>query len=289
MAQCLASKRRESTERCENRSLANFMYCGRHVKIKNVKPWIAWRPILLDTLVRIQAIWRGYLARKPLRLAGKGVLKRDACVNDEEMVTMESKHSLHPHEFFSLEEDGKVWFFEQKTIIQWAHKDLVVVNPYTRKQLEPSDMARIRNIFVWRRKNKMPMYHDDPPELNAIEKRDKRWMRVVQILREAGYHEIHHENFISLNYPQLAMLVNSMVEELRWWAHEKTIKTNKYFRWMINMRNLMHTYKHKSDLSSDIACILLTILHDVSSIHDMSFFIYTSYNRASEVLRFALF
>ena len=61
MAQCLASKRKNGIERCTNKSLTNFMYCGRHIKIKDIKPWLFSTPHLLTTIVRIQALWRGYM------------------------------------------------------------------------------------------------------------------------------------------------------------------------------------------------------------------------------------
>lgn len=288
MAQCLACKRRDSVDRCLNKSLANFMYCGRHIKIKDVKPWIAWRPVLLHHIVRIQALCRGYLARLPLKLAGKGVLKRSICINDDEMITMESKERLHPYDYFSLEEDGKVWFFDQRTIFQWAQKDLTIRNPYTRTQLSNEDTLRIRRLYVWKRKHKLEVFHEVPAETSNQEKRDKRWMRVVQIMREAG-HSIHPEHFISFNYPQIATFVNSITEDLRWWTHEKPGRPLKYFKWMLNMRNLMHTYQYIVDLSSDVACILLTILLDVSKIHDICFHIYTGYTRASIIIGMPLF
>lgn len=289
MSFCLACKRKDSIERCTNKSLANFMYCGRHVKIVNVKPWIHSMPVLLSKIVRIQAIWRGRMVRKPLKLAGKGVLKRSICVNDEEMITMDSKEKLHPYDYFSLEEDGTVWFFDQKTMIQWAQKELTVRNPYTRKQLSNEDTARIRNLYVWRRRNKMEVFHEKPEELSIVEKRHKRWMRIVQILREAALGEIHHENFIALNYPQLATLVNSIVEDMRWWIHEKPGRNTKYLRWMLNIRNLMHSYRHNIDLSSDIACVILTILHDSPKIHDFAFQVYTGYLRAAAILHMPLY
>ena len=283
---CLACKRKNSTDRCTNKSLPNFMYCGRHVKIKDVKPWVASHQTLLLKIIRIQSIWRGILCRKPLKLAGKGVLKRSLCVNDEEMITLEDKQKIYPYDFFSLEEDGKVWFFDQRTMIQWSQKDLIVRNPYTRTQLSNEDTARIRELYVWRRKNRMDVFHEIPEPTTAIEKRDRRWLRVVQILREKGFQEIHYEHFIALNYPQLATFINSLTEDIRWWIHEKPGRPVKYVRWLINMRNLMHTYRNPVHLSCDIACILLTILYDATKVEDICFHIYNAYQRADDVINF---
>lgn len=283
MVQCLACKRKDSTERCINQSIVNFMYCGRHVKIKDVKPWIAWRPVLLHHIVRIQALWRGYIARKPLKLAGKGVLKRNICINDDEMITMESKDTIHPYDFFSLEEDGKVWFFDQRTIIQWAQKDLVIRNPYTRTQLSNKDTARIRMLYLWRRKRKMEIFHDKPTELSPLEKRDKTWMRIAQILREFGYDEVHHEYFISLGFSRLGIFINSLVEDFRWWTRQKNGRSAAYFRWLSNIWNMMPAYNNHVELSTDIAYILLTILHDMPLIETACFYIFKAYSRASVV------
>jgi hypothetical protein len=229
-------------------------------------------------------MWRGYSARIPLKLAGKGVLKRALCVNDDEMITMESKDRLHPYDFFSLEEGDKVWFFDQKTIFQWAQKTLTVQNPYTRKELSNEDTSRIRRLYVWRRRNKMEVFHDVQPQLTETEKRDKRWLRIAQIMREAGYSDIHHEHFICFNYPQMATFVNSVTEDMRWWTNEKPGRSSKYFKWLLNMRNIMHTYTHNVALSSDIASIILTILLDIHKIYEVCFHVYSGYARAVEII-----
>jgi hypothetical protein len=278
---CLACKNKESLERCPNLPLRNFIYCGRHLKARHARPWIVEHPSVLRCIVKIQAMWRGYQCRLPIQLAGKGVLRRSLCHNDEELVTLQEKHEVDPYDYFSVEEDGKVWWFDQRTMIQWSQKDLEIQNPYTRTKLTREDTRRLRRLSILRKKRNAPLYHpDQQEETTPIMRRDKRWLRIAQIVRECGF-DIHHENFISLSYIQLTSLVHSLTESARWWSYEHKHHSIKYHVWFRNMRSIMHTYPSFINLSTDVAGVILTALYDVVNPDDFAFFVYGAYERAN--------
>ena len=282
---CLACKNKTSIDRCESKALTKLAYCGRHMRCKKPNAWIASRPSLLRLLIKFQAHCRGFITRLPLRNAGIGVLRRSLCHNDDEIITMEGKNEVHPHDYFSVEEDGKIWWFDQRSMIQWSQKELDIRNPYTRTILTRDDTRRLRKLWIYRRKRGLPIYHEGQQTgMTVIERRDNRWMRIAQILRENEY-DIHHEHFISLDYPHLMMIVNTLTEDTRWWyTHTSDPTVHKYHNWLKNMRNVMHTYESMTLLSSDIAGMFLSALFDVHAPGELAYYIMTAYNRASAVI-----
>lgn len=281
---CLACKNKSSLDRCERKALSNLAYCGTHMKCKKINQWALRHPAVLKGVIRIQSRIRGVIARTPIRLAGKGVLKRSLCHNDEEIITMEEKTKVHPHDYFSIEEAGKVYWFDQRSMIQWSQKELEIRNPYTRTPLEKEDTRRLRHIWNFRQKNGMEMYHaGQRPAMTPSERRDNRWLRITQILREHGYEEIHHENFISMDIPSLAIFTNALTEDTRWSyfeSHDPNLY--RYHMWLKNIRNAVYTYGSTTQLSADIAGIILTIMYDIQDLEDFAFLVYGAYYRTHD-------
>jgi hypothetical protein len=264
------------------------------MRMKSIRHWIAQHPSLGRAIVRIQARWRGMFARRRLALAGPGVLKRSLCHNDDEMVTMDSKADVHPHDYFAVEQDGRVWWFDQRTMLEWSQKDLVVRNPYTRTPLSGEDMRRLRTLGMIRKKRGMPLIHTQtPPTLTRIEIRDHRWMRVVQILYECGFTDIlHHENFIAMSWAMLRAFLESLVEDTRDWMQEGAgpkdpfalrAKRAKYYTWLRTIHGMMGSYNDVVQLSSDVAGILLAAANDIADPTPLMFFVLSAHMRADNL------
>lgn len=281
---CLACKNKSSLDRCERKALSHLAYCGTHMKCKKINQWALRHPAILRGIVRIQSRIRGILTRMPLRLAGVGVLKRSVCHNDDELITMESKSAVHPHDYFAVEESGKVYWFDQRTMIQWSQKELDIRNPYTRTILKKEDTCRLRKLWTFRQKRGMQLYHEGQrAPMTLVERRDNRWLRVAQIIREFGY-ELHHENFISLDIPQFAVFINGLTEDTRWMYFEShDPHLHRYHMLLKNIRNVVYTYGSMTQLSSDIAGLILTIMYEIQDLEDFVFLVYGAYHRANEM------
>jgi hypothetical protein len=255
------------------------------MRCKKVNRWIEKHPEVFKKVLRIQALIRGVLSRIPLRLAGPGVLKRTLCHNDDEIITMDSKKDVHPYDYFAIEECGKVYWFDQRSMIQWSQKELDIRNPYTRTIFSRNDTRRLRKIWNYRQKNRMPLYHEGQrPHLTYIERRDNRWLRVAQIIREFGY-EIHNENFISMSIPQVAIFINALTEDTRWMYFERhDPQLHKYHMLLKNIRNVVYTYDSEVQLSADVAMLILTIMSEIRDLEDFVFLVYGAYHRADDYL-----
>lgn len=281
---CLACKNKSSIDRCESRALRNLPYCGKHMRCKKTNQWAEKNPRILSGILKIQSLVRGVLTRTPLRIAGVGVLKRSLCHNDDEIITMDPKTSVHPHDYFSIEEGGKVYWFDQRSIIQWSQKELEIKNPYTRTVLSREDTKRLRLVWNFRQKKGLQLYHEGQRQpMSAADRRDNRWLRVTQIMREHGYEEIHHENFISMNIPQFAVFINSLTEDTRWLYFENhDPNLHRFHSLLKNIRNAAYTYNCEIQLSSDVATLILSIMHEIRDLEDFVFLVYGAYHRANE-------
>ncbi len=264
------------------------------MRTKSVRLWSEHNPIIRKRIVRIQALWRGFFIRRLMRLAGKGVLSRKMCHNDDEMVTGTAKDKVHPFDYFSVEEDGKIWWFDQRSMIEWSEKNLHITNPFTRTRLSCQDYRRLRLLRLFRTRKSMPILHsEDDDILDDEEIRDNRWLRIVQIFTESGFGDLIHPNhFVALSYDHLKMFMNSLVEDTRGWMYERDGPEDPYVlkskRWRYHTllranRNIMHTYAELEVLSRDIAGLLLSCLNNIGDPTEFVFFILTALIRTGEL------
>ena len=280
--QCLSCKNRHSIERCDKQVLRGFLVCGIHARLRLPRIWIEHNDRAKWGITKVQALWRGHMMRYRLLLAGPGVLKRALCHNEEEMVTFEGKHEISPFDYISFEEGGKIWWFDQRTMIEWSRKNLDIQNPFTRTTLSPDDVGRIRKLFVIRKKRGQPVVHNE--EMHPLLYiRDERWLRVVQAMYECGFGGmIHPEYLISFGPYFLRMMMGLLVDDTRWWMYEIAdgrdpytlhSKRAKIHTWIKTMRCTMHTYTSPVHLSRDVAGVLLGCINELGDPTEFVFFI----------------
>lgn len=258
-----------------------FLVCGVHARLKKPNYWIT--SDLQNSIKKFQALWRGYAVRYRLKLAGPGVLKRSLCHNEDEMVTAEGKTEVSPFDYFSIEQDGKIWWFDQRTMIEWSQKNLQIANPFNRVPLTTDDMRRLRTLYYLRRKYGLPVLHTTQNDEDILESRDLRWLRLVQIFNECGFVDIlHPEHFIGLSYHSMRYILNGMVEQTRWWMYEKVDGKDPYalraprakiHTWIRSIRNTMHTYTSLPMLSRDIAGACIACANEMKDPADFMFFL----------------
>jgi hypothetical protein len=276
--QCLSCKNKNTNERCEKMSARNCLFCGVHMRSKVVRHWITFNPSVNRGIKRIQALWRGFLVRNRLKLAGKGVLKREICHNDDEVVTLATKTEVHPFDFFSIEDEGKIWWFDQRSMIQLSLTNLEVTNPYTRKKLSNEDMRRLRYLMLIRKKCGLQTVHITT-ELNEIQVRDQRWLRVVQIINESGYEECAHPNiFTAMSMLRMRLFLTSLIEDTKWWMMKGNMYSRraKYYNWMKTLKINIGSYSSAITYSKDVAGVLITILNDLRAPQEFVFHILTA-------------
>lgn len=280
MSQCLSCKNRYTTERCSSPCLRTMIVCKRHAKCKRPRFWFEANDGVMNSVINIQRIWRGFMTRNRIVLAGPGVLKRSLCNNEDEVITCIHKSKQHPFDYFSFEEDEKVYWFDQRTMAQWAHQNQRVMNPYTRQAIPIEALARLRELLYIRSKVKVPIYHSSSViPTTLVDRRDLRWLRICQILQEHHFGFLRNEHFTSFGMGQLGSFVNFLREDMRWWsARVEQGRRKKYYFWLSAFRQW--SYDDEIRMSCDLSGILLAMLMDYKHNHELCSFICDAHRRA---------
>lgn len=269
---CNSCKNKTSNERCSAKALKNLSFCGKHAKSKTPRLWSAVNSID-DSAVKIQKIWRGWIVRYILDLAGPGVLKRSLCHNTEDVVTSEEK--VRPSNYFAFHEDGKVFWFDIRSIFQLSLAKLQPENPYTRCPLTLDTRKRLKECIYYRESRHLPLFHD-PMHLTDMDKIfEMRWMMISQMLEESLFIDINPMFFVALNRTQLWEFTAFLRNNLMIWAREhKNVhsRRNIYYLWI-------HTCWRRQTLEISttkqvchyLGACLLKILKDCKRPHDVAF------------------
>jgi hypothetical protein len=241
---CLSCKNQVSNERCKRKAIINGL-CKLHYNSKSLRLWHDVANIQ-EKVVLISAAWRGYTVRSRLRLAGK----HGETVNDEDPFTLETKNEVHPFDFFSFEEDGKLFWFHVTTLIRCLFLSNIPTNPYTRQPLSIEARRRIRKLYMYRIRNHLPVGTIPPKH---------RWFEICQILFENDMPYIEPEFFTNMTTDELYFFVNALLRNFM------TDKVGfKYLYWIQNAINKFYMESTHDYCSQTVATTILTILHNVA-------------------------
>ena len=188
MNRCAAVRKRGSNEPCRVNALRGHTLCGRHARMRSPVLWVDANESRSPPIVRIQACVRGWLIRRRLSYAGFGVLRRKDLANDEDIITCADKEKVHPMDFFSFEENGKIWWFEFGSLWTWCMRNAEPTNPYTKVPLSADTRKRLRTIWGYKKRHR----EDTPAEsTDPEERRHHRANILVQHFQDYGFVDIH--------------------------------------------------------------------------------------------------
>ena len=203
MNRCAAVKRKGSTDPCTANALRGHTLCGRHARMRNPVLWVNANVSRTSPIVKIQACIRGWLIRRRLWYAGPGVIYRRDLANDEDIITCTEKGNVHPMEFFSFVENGKVWWFEFGSLWTWCMRNEQPTNPYTKVLLSSDTRKRLRTIWGYKRRHR----EETPPEPSEIEDRLRyRANILVQHFEDYGFVGVHPSFLLRCTRPDLIAL-----------------------------------------------------------------------------------
>jgi len=277
MNQCIGCKNKDSYDRCTSASITGLALCGRHVKSKTVRIWHVVNRVE-DKVIKISKIWRGYAIRRLLKLAGPGVLKRDICHNDEELVSLEPRQSIHPLDYFSFEEGGRIWWFDIRSIISCLNSALVPVNPYTRTPLTVDTRRRIRELYRYRLQNRKQIYHSPPGNKSQQDLLEFHWMRICQILAENGFEDVHPNQFLAISRSQLYTLLVFVMRDMQALAseHPKSSKRHRYYAVLKREQDCFYNFQYPL---LHFGNLILMLLNDSAEPYNLCFILMSALHR----------
>jgi hypothetical protein len=217
MGRCMSIKKKGSSEQCKADSVLNSDFCGRHSKVKTPIRWTPSRTYL-DTVVLLQSMVRRFLIKRLLRWGGPGVLSRKDCINDEELVTFDSKGSVHPLDYFGWSEGTSVWWMSVPSILQLFRTELTPVNPYSREPFSDDARARIRHLMAYRMRNRLPYSHGLTETAESYRK--GYFILIYQFMMDHGYDDFHPESWNTLTRLQMYAFMEIFARVLTGWSLE---------------------------------------------------------------------
>lgn len=258
---CASCKNLKSDSRCTAKALNGLIFCGKHAKAKNVRLWTQVHNIP-EKVVKIQKVWRGYLIRNWIKECGIGCLKRSLCHNDEELVTLELKEKQHPLDYFSFEDNGKIWWFDIRSIVKILETSLEPQNPYTRVPLTLETRRRLRELCYRRKTFKFDIHHADNKKLTQFEYVDYIWLLVAQVLEENGFPNIHPELLSSMSIHQHILLLSLFLNEMKILACEHTKIGSRRHKYVVWIRRILNNLYESDHPDIDVARLFFTIFRD---------------------------
>jgi len=253
---CISCKNAKSTERCTRKSITGLSICGTHARSRSPRNWYTVNNIDAK-IVRIQALWRGYSLRSRLNKGGSGVLKRSLCHNEEDFVSLEPIAKLDPREFFSFEEDGKLWAFNLYGLCRILLNDVEPKNPYTRTPFSNDTRRRLRGYMFY-------LIRKRDPEIMKVYRNDLLTYKLVlitQILHENGFLDFRPEYLSICTSSQAYVLRSLLLQDMRAFAFANpNLRLYRYCS-LLNSRTFM---AHSNPVVT-IIHILLIILANTCS------------------------
>lgn len=171
-------------------------------------------------IVRLQKLWRGYIQRKAIQLAGPAMKNRSVCVNDSDFVTLEPLNEVPFRQFISfLDADNFIYGFDIVSLFNMMHEskrmNKEIKNPYTRRDF-PSyffpNMNRIVSIYKQlKRPLNLIFSTDETTNLSLDVQMEHRAVNLFQIINLFGHYS---ESKWLMNLSQNAMcrFVRELVE-----------------------------------------------------------------------------
>ena len=265
MQSCASCKNKNSTDRCPNNALNGIIFCGKHSRTKNPRVWSVINKV--DSKVTlITKIWKGYITRKLLNLAGPGVFKRSICNNEEEISSLEPLKSVYPLDYFGFEEKDKIYGFDMRTLFDNFHRNFVIINPYTRQPLSVDVRKRLRQLYGYRLRHKLPRFFEHNTLTTANTVIINTWNQVCQIIEENGFvgTDLRPNIFLTMNKSQLYVFINLVLNDMKAWAAEHKSPHSSRFKYTFlvqNTKNKFHTTPTVEEYSFYVGTTLLSVLY----------------------------
>ena len=253
MVRCVSIKKKGSVEQCTASHLLGHTMCGRHARMKDPVIWATLHKT--PKLAKFQALFRGWMVRRFLRLCGPGVLARSNVINDEDLVTCEEKNKQHPFDYVGIEENGKVWWFDFGTIYTWSSQSVEPVNPYSKTPLSIDVRRRLREIWRCKHQRREPL----PKESTiATERMRTRWNLLCQIFREYGFVDVHPNMFINTIKANYYAMFHMIQDDIQVSVGDKSYYKDRVLRLCSTMiRSLHATDSVRYALASQIGLYIM--------------------------------
>ena len=183
-------------------------YCMRHAKnprpyIGHVSPRMATRRHA-SAANTIRRFWKVYSSLYIFRTQGPAANDLSLAVNDTELYSLESVHTIPRIYRFSFSDEKKtIWIFDIRTLAYSLAKGAPQQNPYTRDILGPRIMEQIHARISWLRDRRYQILHVNTDALTPEQLWNQHVLDFFLKMESLGYY-VSSDWFHQMNIPQHA-------------------------------------------------------------------------------------
>jgi len=125
---------------------------------------------------------------------------------------MTGDEKVHPFDYFSFEENGRVWWFSFDTIWRWCSQKESPENPYTRTRIPVDVRKRLHALWSFRQRHRIPLPSES---LLFSERLRTRWTVISHMFENYGYGDIPVGMFIRLTAAEYAYMFSLLYDDIR--------------------------------------------------------------------------
>ena len=172
-------------------------------------------------IIKLQAIWKGSLIRKWIKMHGPALKNRELCVNKEDFFLFEDVTDIHIDQFFSFKDkDNFIYGFDIVSIynlfqnaIKKGGRNEKVLNPYNRKEIDKTILKEVSNLIKLSRTLKRDISIEIPKEEEEDEETviKGRIINIFQNIDLLGHYTQTHW-FSELNINQLKKFLRELCD-----------------------------------------------------------------------------
>ena len=170
-------------------------FCSRHYK--NPKRYEATSPAVSTRFIQINAkkIQHWWKLRKGLVFSKRytpAYFCRDLCHNDTELATFEPLSTIPNLYFFAINQQGRLWGFDIRTLLIQYEESHVLMNHYTTQAFDQTNLESFRKRLEYLRRWKISLEVQDTVQLNPKQSWSLRVLDVCLRLDMLGYRIATH-------------------------------------------------------------------------------------------------
>jgi len=175
-----------------------------------------------NSVIKTQALWRGFMVRKWLKLHGPAWKNRSLCVNEQDFLSFEDLTELNIDQFFSYKnKENFVYGFDIVSIYNLIkssqeksrnNKDKIL-NPYDRKEIDEEVIKNLKRMIKFSKMLKRDVSIEIPKEETENEEEliKGRIVNVFQNIDLLG-HYTQSEWFSNLNLMKLKRFLKELCD-----------------------------------------------------------------------------
>jgi len=188
---------------------------------------------------------------------------------------------VHPGNYFSFDEDGKIFWFDVRSIYAWSLEQLKPTNPYTRQNLSIETRKRLKKVIAIRELKLLPLFHDLRRLMEFKKVFADRWMLIGQYMEENMFEDTNPNLIFNMSRTQFWLFSYHMYESLLLWANEKPQSRRlMYCVWMKQCwRRQTLEINGTTNVAFYVGGTLLKILKDCKEPYDICFQIMSARHR----------